>query len=248
MLYFRPILQVIQILMSKSRRDFIKISALGSAGILWGSQFIKGISSTEVPGKEDIYYLPNDATRTSTYCEVCFWKCAGWVYKDEKSNIQKVIGNDLDPNCNGRLCPRGTGGIGMYYDKDRLKTPLIRTGERGSQTFREATWEEAFKYIAEKVKTIKVEHGGHSFALFNHGSGGKYFSKLLKGLGSDNIAAPSYAQCRGPREVAFIATFGMGLESPENTDIRDTRFLLLIGPHLGDNMQNGQVQEISDAN
>ena len=233
--------------MSNSRRDFIKISALGSAGILWESQFLKAFPVAETAGNDNAYSLPSDTVRTPTYCEVCFWKCAGWVYKDEKGNIQKIVGNELDPNCNGRFCPRGTGGVGMYYDKDRLKTPLIRTGERGKQTFREATWEEAFKYIAAKIKTIKEKHGGHSLALFNHGSGGKYFTKLLKGLGSDNAAAPSYAQCRGPREVAFISTFGMGLESPENTDIRDTRCLVLIGSHIGENMHNGQVQELADA-
>jgi thiosulfate reductase/polysulfide reductase chain A len=135
----------------------------------------------------------------------------------------------------------------MYYDPDRLKTPLIRTSERGKQTFREASWDEALNYIAERIKKIKSKNGGHSLAMFNHGSGGKYFTRILKALGSDNIAAPSYAQCRGPRETAFIATFGMGLESPENTDIRDTRCLVLIGSHLGENMHNGQVQELADA-
>jgi len=190
---------------------------------------------------------PYDFTRTPTYCEVCFWKCAGWVYKDENGRIKKVIGNDLDPNCNGRFCPRGTGGIGMYYDEDRLKTPLIRKEIDGNQTYVEASWDEAFELIAAKMKQIKKEHGPESTALFTHGSGGKYFGKLLKAFGSNNIAAPSYAQCRGPREVAFIATYGQGINSPENTDIRDTKCLVLIGSHLGENMHNGQVQEMSDA-
>ena len=143
--------------------------------------------------------------------------------------------------------PRGTGGVGMYYDEDRLKTPLIRTEERGKQVFREASWDEAFTYIAEKMKKIAKEHGPECIALFTHGSGGKYFGDLLKAFGSTNIAAPSYAQCRGPREVAFIATFGEGLDSPEPTDIRDTKCLVLIGSHIGENMHNGQVQEMSDA-
>ncbi len=52
---------------------------------------------------------------------------------------------------------------------------------------------------------------------------------------------------RGPREVGFTATFGSGIGSPEPTDIRDTKCLVLIGSHLGENMHNGQVQEMSDA-
>jgi thiosulfate reductase / polysulfide reductase chain A len=234
--------------MVKSRRDFIKISALGSAGIIWGSYWLKANSSDGSIGGNSVPWLsPAELQRTPTYCEVCFWKCAGWVHKNEKGEIWKITGNDKDPNCNGRFCPRGTGGVGQYYDNDRLKTPLIRTEERGKQSFREASWDEALQYIADKLAQIKKEHGPECTALFTHGSGGKYISRLLKGYGSVNVAAPSYAQCRGPREVAFYATFGKGLDSPENTDIRDTRCLVLIGSHIGENMHNNQVQEMSDS-
>ncbi|MBN2807763.1 MAG: molybdopterin-dependent oxidoreductase [Prolixibacteraceae bacterium] len=228
-----------------NRRDFIKISALTTGGLM-----LAGLSSRNaaVFGQNITYKLPADLKRTPTYCEVCFWKCAGWVYKNESGEIQKIIGNDDDPACNGRLCPRGTGGIGMYYDEDRLKEPLLRvTDSAGKQTFKPVSWEEAFDFIAQKMQKIKAEHGPECTALLTHGSGGDYFGRLLKAYGSNNIAAPSYAQCRGPREVAFIATFGEGLDSPENTDIRDTRCLVLIGSHLGENMHNGQVQEMSDA-
>jgi thiosulfate reductase/polysulfide reductase chain A len=70
---------------------------------------------------------------------------------------------------------------------------------------------------------------------------------MLKAMGCSNFPAPSYAQCRGPREAAFTYTFGEALHSPEPLDIRDTRCLVLIGSHLGENMHNGQVQEMSDA-
>lgn len=231
----------------KSRRQFIKISSLSAAGLIFGGGLLESFANNLVKDNKSYFKGPYDFTRTPTYCEVCFWKCAGWVYKDENGRIKKIIGNDLDPNCNGRFCPRGTGGVGMYFDEDRLKTPLIRKEIDGNQTYVEASWDEAFELIATKMKQIKKEHGPESTALFTHGSGGKYFGKLLKAFGSNNIAAPSYAQCRGPREVAFIATYGQGINSPENTDIRDTKCLVLIGSHLGENMHNGQVQEMSDA-
>jgi len=163
------------------------------------------------------------------------------------NEIVKIIGNDDDPHCNGRLCPRGTGGIGMYNDEDRLKTPLIREEKDGKQTFREASWDEALEYTAKKLKEVAAKHGPECTALFNHGSGGKYFGDLLRGFGSNNVAAPSFAQCRGPRETAWIATYGEEVGSPEPTDIRDTLCLVLIGSHIGENMHNGQVQEMSDA-
>lgn len=228
-----------------SRRDFIKISALGLGAATVGGSAAKA-ATKGIFGTDKLNKLMT--TRTPTYCEVCFWKCAGWTYTDGAGKIKKIIGNSDDPHCNGRFCPRGTGGVGMYHDEDRLKTPLIRVkDENGNQTFREASWDEAFDVIAKGMQKIAKEHGPECMALFSHGSGGKFWGHLLQAYGSKNISAPSYAQCRGPREVAWIGTFGEGLGSPEPTDIRDTKCLVLIGSHLGENMHNGQVQEMSDA-
>jgi thiosulfate reductase/polysulfide reductase chain A len=232
-----------------NRRDFIKISAL-SAGTLalgagmskfsFGSGFLDELLAMGGAGKEKLNRYP-------TYCEVCFWKCAAWAYTDEDGKLLKLIGNEEDPQCNGRLCPRGTGGVGMYFDEDRLKKPLIRVEENGKQTYREASWDEALTLVAKKMKEVAEKYGPSSIALFNHGSPGHHFAHLLKAMGSTNVVAPSYAQCRGPREVGFEMTFGTAVGAPEPTDIRDTRCLVLIGSHIGENMHNGQVQEMSDA-
>ncbi|MBR9997844.1 MAG: molybdopterin-dependent oxidoreductase [Cyclobacteriaceae bacterium] len=229
--------------MKTNRRDFIKISSMGvSSTALIAPMFnwkSGSIETAENPG--------GSYSRTPTYCEICFWKCAGWAYTNEKGEIWKLEGNQDDPHCKGRLCPRGTGGVGMYYDSDRLKTPLIRKTIAGKQTYVEATWEEALDTVAENLQKVKEKHGAECTALFTHGSGGKFFGDLLNAFGSSNITAPSFAQCRGPRETAFLATFGEIIASPERTDIRDTRCLVLIGSHLGENMHNGQVQEMSEA-
>jgi thiosulfate reductase/polysulfide reductase chain A len=228
-----------------SRRQFIRITSLGAGALLAGSGAYKLISEFSNSAEEGKVAV--DLTRTPTYCEVCFWKCAGWVYKTPEGRIWKIIGNDDDQHCNGRFCPRGTGGIGMYYDEDRLRTPLIRVEERGKQVFREASWDEALEHIAKKMKEIASKYGPEAMALFTHGSGSSYYTNLIKAFGSANIAEPSYAQCRGPRDEAFVATFGEEVYSPEITDIRDTRCLVLIGSHIGENMHNGQIQEMSDA-
>jgi len=229
---------------SLSRREFIKISGMGLGGLaLTTPIFNKALGAVLMPDKMPGMY----SKRIPTICEVCFWKCAGWTHLNDDGEIWKITGNSDDQHSNGRFCPRGTGGVGMYYDEDRLKTPLIRTEERGKQVFREASWDEAFDYIADKMKKIADEHGPECIALFTHGSGGKYFSRMMKAYGSANIAAPSFAQCRGPREVGFIATYGEGVDSPDRVDIRDTKCLVLIGSHIGENMHNGAVQEMSDA-
>ncbi len=230
--------------MKTNRRKFIKVSSVGAGGLAMAKPVLGWLPK----------FLENDkplddskAKRYPTYCEICFWKCAGWTYTNQEGKIWKIIGNDEDLHSNGRFCPRGTGGVGMYYDEDRLKTPLIRDTRNGKEGFRKASWDEALEFIADRMKDIAKKHGPECTALFSHGSGGKFMGHTLKAFGSNNITAPSYAQCRGPREVGFYATFGRGLGSPEPTDIRDTHCLVLIGSHLGENMHNGQVQEMSDA-
>ncbi len=230
-----------------SRRQFIKISAAGVGAATIG---INAASGFNLFGSKDETGPASDEDLTPypTYCEVCFWKCAGWAYVDKKGNIRKIIGNKKDPHSNGRLCPRGTGGIGMYYDEDRLKTPLIReTDSEGNDYFREATWDEALTKVADKMKQIANKYGPEAFGLFNHGNPGGHLEHLMRAYGSETNAEPAFAQCRGPRSVAYYSTFGAYIGSPENTDIRDTRCLVLIGSHIGENMHNSQVQEMSQA-
>jgi len=235
--------------MDNSRRSFIKISALGASGVALSATAFGSINQDALTENNLLATSAKNLKRTPTYCEVCFWKCAAWAYTDEENNIKKVIGNDIDPHCFGRLCPRGTGGVGMYADQDRLKKPLIRvSGERGNaDTFREASWEEALTLVASKMKDVKDKYGAESMALLKHGSPGSHLEHLFKAYGSDTIAEPAYAQCRGPRETGFGLTFGSWIGSPEPTDIRDTKCLVLIGAHIGENMHNSQVQEMSDA-
>jgi len=85
----------------KTRRDFIKISALGIGAATLASGTFKWVwgAGPRQSGAADSSSLPQ-LSRYPTYCEVCFWKCAGWVYLNEEGQIQKVIGNDLDPHCN----------------------------------------------------------------------------------------------------------------------------------------------------
>ncbi len=232
----------------KTRREFIKVSTIGAGSLVAAGGLLSSLPVKNIFGQSetDVETKSNGNKQFPTYCEICFWQCAAWVNTDEKGEIKSIIGNNDDPHCNGRLCPRGTAGVGMYKDEDRLKNPKLRTTVNGKQVFKDVSWDKAFDFIAEKMNKIKEEHGPECTALFTHGSGGKFLGHMLNAFGSTNVAAPSYAQCRGPREVGFIATFGAGIGSPEPTDIRDSRCLVLIGSHIGENMHNGQVQEMSD--
>lgn len=226
---------------SLSRRKFLKISGatIATAAVIAGSAKTIVSAAESFSKKKGLEIIPS-------YCDLCFWKCGLLAYVKD-GELWKVEGNPKDPLSNGRLCPRGTGGAGSHYDKERLKSPLIRKSERGEEKWVEVTWNEALDHIADKMKKLKVDHGPESMALFSHGVGGTFFKHLLHAYGSPNETAPSFAQCRGPREVGFELTFGDVVGSPERTDIENAKCIVLIGSHLGENMHNTQVQEFSRA-
>jgi len=223
-----------------SRRRFLKLTtaSLAAAAAL-GNMSTRAIAKTVDSAKKGIRKIP-------TFCSICFWKC-GAIATVVDGKLEKIEGNPDDPLCRGRLCPRGTGGIGAHFDNDRLRHPLIRTSERGQEEWKSVTWDEALDYIAEKMLKIKEQYGPESMALFSHGIGGTFLKHTFKAFGSPNSAAPSFAQCRGPRDVGFNLTFGEDVGSPERTDIKNAKCITLIGSHLGENMHNTQVQEFSEA-
>jgi thiosulfate reductase/polysulfide reductase chain A len=227
-----------------SRRQFLKIAGAGTMAAAAGSGLSThwwGLDRNPIgdPGTQGDRVVP-------TFCELCFWKC-GVLAHVKDGVVTKLEGNPAHPLSRGRLCPRGAGGTGLLYDADRLKKPLIRVEKRGEQQFREATWDEALDLTADKLLRVREKHGPEALALFLHGYGGSWFKHLVKAYGSANISAPSYAQCRGPREVGFNLTFGSTIGSPERTDLENSRCITLIGSHLGENMHNTQVQEFADA-
>ncbi len=225
-----------------SRRKFLKITgfSVGAAAAASAlSPMIKGANKINREKVKGVQVVP-------TYCDICFWKCGSMAYLKD-GELWKVEGNPKDPLSKGRLCPRGTGGVGAVSDPDRLRSPLIRTRERGEEVWKEVTWDEALSYVANKMNDIKAKYGAESFASFSHGIGGNFLRHMLNAYGAINFAAPSFAQCRGPRDVGFELTFGDAIGSPERTDIENSKCLVLIGSHLGENMHNSQVQEFASA-
>ncbi len=224
-----------------SRRRFLQVSGAG-AGVAAAAATLGSRLGLRAAGGS----AENGLRTVATFCDLCFWKCNA-IATVRNGVLWKIEGNPEDPLSRGRLCPRGTGGVGAHFDSDRLRAPLLRASVRGEEKWTEVTWDEALGHVAERLQKIKAEHGPEAVALFSHGLGGTFLKHTMKAFGSPNSAAPSFAQCRGPRDVGFELTFGEAIGSPERTDIENARCLVLVGSHLGENMHNTQVQEFADA-
>lgn len=105
---------------------------------------------------------PWELTKTRTTCAYCGVGCQMDLYtKDDK--VVKVMGNREygTPN-QGSLCVKGRFAMDFLTHPDRLTKPLIRYTK--NEDLKEATWEEAFTFIADKLSTIKKENGSDSIA------------------------------------------------------------------------------------
>jgi thiosulfate reductase/polysulfide reductase chain A len=222
-----------------TRRGFMGVMGATSVGLAASTSLAK--TPRRLPG----WSGTRRVTKIATICEMCFWRC-GIVASVADGQVLRVEGNPEHPLNRGRLCARGNAGVDLLNDPDRLKFPLIRTGKRGEGQFRRATWDEALDFLADKLKALKQAHGAESVALFPHGIGARFFSTLMKAYGTPNSAEPSFAQCRGPRDVGYALTFGRGLGSPEPVDLEEARMVVLIGSHLGENVFTSQITAFAD--
>jgi anaerobic dimethyl sulfoxide reductase subunit A len=68
-------------------------------------------------------------------------------------------------------CPRGFQAARQLYAEDRLTRPLVRSGPRGSGSFREVSWTEAVREVADGLQAVRDRHGdGAILALGGSGS------------------------------------------------------------------------------
>jgi thiosulfate reductase/polysulfide reductase chain A len=233
--------------MKLRRREFIKLSAaaVGALSLGGGAQAFMPNPFRGPPGK----WFTREVSEVFSVCENCFWRCGVKVFV-EGGKVRKIDGYVGNPKSNGMLCPRGHGAIAQTYDPDRLKRPLIRAAGsvRGEGKYREASWDEAFSYITEKMLAIKERYGTEAVAFFGHGTGDRWFAEFLPGAwGSPNAAKPSHSLCVAPRETASMWTFGRGIAGHEQIDWGNTDYMVLLGHHIGEDTHNTQLQDFAMA-
>ena len=105
---------------------------------------------------------PWELDKVRTTCTYCGVGCQMDLYiKDNK--IVKVMGNrEYGAPNDGSLCVKGRFGMDFVSHPDRLRKPLIRY--KKGEDLQETTWEEAYTFIADKLKAIKKANGPDSIA------------------------------------------------------------------------------------
>ena len=122
-----------------TRRRFLQGSVLGAGALFSADRTLRSLADGLTRLGLPVPWYKGQVRTTYNYCDICPWRC-GIVVKSVNGRVYKIDGNPKDPKSRGMLCARGQGGVSFLYDPDRLKQPMIRTGQRGEGKFRNATW------------------------------------------------------------------------------------------------------------
>jgi anaerobic selenocysteine-containing dehydrogenase len=214
--------------MKVTRRTFLKASA-ATTGTLLAGRYLFGeletLRAAQVPaaqaGEE---WIPTTCWIGKQDCGVLARRVGGRVVKLE--------GNPAHPLNRGTLCPKGVAQITALYDPHRVKTPLIRTNEKGVPgQWRRATWDEALRLVAQRIREVRARNP--KLVLWQKGrSKAKAFydDAFVKALGATRLGHGASCADAGLRACEYT----VGISGVLHPDFRHTRYLLAWGWNLTD--------------
>lgn len=95
------------------------------------------------------------------YQAACSWDVYvrdGLVYREEQAAEYPQTNADV-PDFNPRGCQKGCSFSQRIYDPTRIRYPLKRVGERGSNQWQRVSWDQALDEIADKYLQTILEDG-----------------------------------------------------------------------------------------
>lgn len=112
--------------------------------------------------EKDVRYQTRhwETEKIRSTCSYCGVGCQIDLHVKDNTVVKVTGVEGLAPNY-GSLCVKGRFGFHFVNSPQRLTTPLIK--ENGE--FREATWEEATRLVADKLSDIKTKHGPDSIGV-----------------------------------------------------------------------------------
>ncbi|MDI6812352.1 MAG: molybdopterin-dependent oxidoreductase [Desulfitobacteriaceae bacterium] len=187
------------------RRDFLKGALYGTGGTMIA---LGGFGTLTKLDPKKAAAAEQDALSTVfSTCEMCTSRCTV-ALKVKNGKVVKAEGHPNDTSTGGSICARGNAAPSLLYDPERIKKPMLRTGERGDGKFKEVSWDEAYSYITEKLKNVQKQYGGEALAVTSRVNPNDiFFRSLARAMGSPNMFSHE-ATCPMTRTVALEATFG----------------------------------------
>jgi anaerobic selenocysteine-containing dehydrogenase len=176
-------------------------------------------------------------------CPFCEATC-GLTLTIDDGRVTAARGDHDDVFSTGFICPKGASFGELDNDPDRLARPLVRR----DGVLTEATWDEAYAVVAERLGAVIAAHGGAAVGVYLGNpnahtiAGALYAPLILKGLGTRQVFSASTLD-QMPKHVALGLMFG----SPGAFTVPDldrTDHLVIIGANPL--VSNGSVTTAAD--
>lgn len=180
-----------------SRRGFVKLGAFaGAAAVV--AQTTQG---NLVKAEAEPSVTTGEIQKIQTLCRACLNNC-GAIAHVQDGRVIKLEGDPADPMNKGALCAKGLAGIQALYNPCRLKYPMKRVGERGTNNWERLSWDQAINEIADVLWEYYQKEGPKSLVTSTGGGGNPQFfspARFLGVWGGGNFFEPGCAQCYLPR-------------------------------------------------
>lgn len=169
--------------------------------------------------------MPESALRICPFCEAT----CGLTLTIEDGRVTSARGDRDDVFSHGFICPKGASFGELDNDPDRLTRPLVRR----DGVLTEATWDEAFAMIAERLGGVIAEHGGSSVGVYlgnpnaHNIAGALYGPVIIRALGTRLMFSASTLD-QMPKHVALGHMFGSPVAYTV-PDLDRTDYLVVIG-------------------
>jgi thiosulfate reductase / polysulfide reductase chain A len=184
-------------------------------------------------------------TEVWSICFMCTVRCPIRVVV-ANDDVVWIQGNPHAPGIEGSLCAKGSAGLALLHDHERPQYPMIRTGARGAGQWRRASWEEALDYVADKLKPIIQEHGGHSVVFGERTNLNTHISKTFtKAIRSPNHFTHD-ALCKGSVNTAFRSLTGY-TDAQMAIDYANTRHIIMYGRNIFEALEIAPINNLLKA-
>ncbi|MGV0781741.1 molybdopterin oxidoreductase family protein [Mycolicibacterium sp. XJ775] len=176
-------------------------------------------------------------------CPFCEATC-GLTLTISDGRVTGARGDRDDVFSAGFICPKGASFGELDNDPDRLTHPLVRR----DGVLTEATWDEAYAVITERLGAVIAEHGGGSVGVYlgnpnaHTVAGSLYAPLIIKGLGTRQVFSASTLD-QMPKHVALGLMFGSPVAFTV-PDLDRTDYLVIIGANPM--VSNGSLATAAD--
>ncbi|HKY26309.1 MAG TPA: molybdopterin-dependent oxidoreductase, partial [Pyrinomonadaceae bacterium] len=169
---------------------------------------------------------PWELAQTVSTCTYCSDGCQ-MSLGSRGGDLMRIVARERYVNgLNGEfLCIKGRFGHPFVNHEDRLRTPLIRYRKGGKLI--PATWDEAIRYVAQKLDAVVDAHGRDALGVIGSPRLTNETLYVLQKFATELVGTKNYALADAFSLKPFFDNLGAPLAT--HSDIRYARSILLIG-------------------